>query len=286
MTTIDLGAVSAYALAVKYGFAGTEEEWVAAQQRLHDESAASAAAAAASAGSAGASASESGAKLAEASVYAGRAKSYAVGTDGEVRENDNSDNAAYYYEQSKRISQSLNGVIPMGTITFDGLSDANNQSAGYMFNISVSFVSDGRFADGGGIFYGAGSNVLYTADGKWDVLAASMVSGVKGSAETEYRQGFVNIGKADVGLGNVGNFKAVSASPQTLTADEQSAARANIGAGTSSFSGSYSDLSGKPESLPANGGNADRIGGYRISVVSELPSGWEAHTDTIYFVKQ
>lgn len=53
--------------------------------------------------------------------------------------------------------------------------------------------------------------------------------------------------KSDVGLGNVGNFKAVSTvASQGLTDAEKESARANIGAGTSSFSGSYNDLSNKP----------------------------------------
>ena len=53
--------------------------------------------------------------------------------------------------------------------------------------------------------------------------------------------------KADVGLGNVGNFKAVSTiASQELTDTEKSNARANIGAGTSSFSGSFNDLTDKP----------------------------------------
>lgn len=56
-----------------------------------------------------------------------------------------------------------------------------------------------------------------------------------------------NVTKSDVGLGNVGNFKAVSTvASQGLSSTEQSNARANIGAGTSSFSGSYNDLSNKP----------------------------------------
>ena len=53
--------------------------------------------------------------------------------------------------------------------------------------------------------------------------------------------------KSDVGLGNVGNFKAVSTvASQGLSDTEKANARANIGAGTSSFSGSYNDLSNKP----------------------------------------
>lgn len=59
--------------------------------------------------------------------------------------------------------------------------------------------------------------------------------------------------KSDVGLGNVGNFKAVSTvASQGLTDTEKSNARANIGAGTSSFSGSYNDLSNKP-TIPSVG---------------------------------
>lgn len=55
--------------------------------------------------------------------------------------------------------------------------------------------------------------------------------------------------KTQVGLGNVGNFKAVSTvASQGLTDTEKVNARANIGAGTgnSNFSGDYADLSGKP----------------------------------------
>lgn len=63
--------------------------------------------------------------------------------------------------------------------------------------------------------------------------------------------------KSDVGLGNVGNFKAVSTvASQGLTTTEKANARANIGAGTSSFSGSYNDLTNKP-TIPAAQVNSD-----------------------------
>ena len=56
-----------------------------------------------------------------------------------------------------------------------------------------------------------------------------------------------SVTKAQVGLGNVGNFKAVSTvAGQGLTEDEKANARTNIGVGTSSFSGDYNDLSNKP----------------------------------------
>ena len=72
-----------------------------------------------------------------------------------------------------------------------------------------------------------------------------------------------NVTKSDVGLGNVGNFKAVSTvASQGLTDTEKANARANIGAGTgnSNFSGSYNDLTNKPalgtaatKNVPASG---------------------------------
>ena len=78
-------------------------------------------------------------------------------------------------------------------------------------------------------------------------ITSGVVSGVKGNAETTYRKGDVNITPANIGLDKVGNFKAVSTeSNQGLSNDEKTNARSNIGAGTSSFSGSYNDLSNKP----------------------------------------
>lgn len=56
-----------------------------------------------------------------------------------------------------------------------------------------------------------------------------------------------NVTKAQVGLGNVGNFKAVSTvANQGLTDTEKANARANIGAGTSSFDGSFNSLTDQP----------------------------------------
>ena len=71
--------------------------------------------------------------------------------------------------------------------------------------------------------------------------------------------------KSDVGLGNVGNFKAVSTvANQGLTEAEKSNARANIGAGVSSFSGSYNDLTNKP-TIPTNTNQLTNGAGYITS---------------------
>ena len=160
--------------------------------------------ASASAASASSSAITATAKAGEAADYATEAESWAHGETG-TRENENVDNSKYYYEQAKRISQGLQGsLLPMGTITFSQLAD-QNPLAGYMYNISDNFITDETFKEGAGNSYPAGTNVYWTADGYWDALAGVMVAGVKGSSETEYRQGFVNISKENIGLGNVDN---------------------------------------------------------------------------------
>lgn len=133
--------------------------------------------------------------------YAILSKSYAVGGTG-TRENEDVDNAKYYYEQSKHISQGGNGLVPLGTIAFENLPTEDILTNG-MYNISNDFTSDERFIDGGGVLYGKGSNVYYTVNGLWDVLAASDVKGVKGEAEDTFRQGNVTITPENLGLGNV-----------------------------------------------------------------------------------
>lgn len=62
-------------------------------------------------------------------------------------------------------------------------------------------------------------------------LQSVQVTGVKGSNETTYRTGNVNITPEDIGLGNVGNYKAVSTvESQGLSDTEKANARNNIGA--------------------------------------------------------
>lgn len=134
--------------------------------------------------------------------YAIISKSYAVGGTGK-RENEDSDNAKYYYEQTKQISQGINGIVPMGTVTFANLPTSDIVKNA-MYNVSDAFVSDERFNDGGGVSYGPGNNVIWTAEGFWDVTASSSVTGVKGENETTYRQGNVNITKESIGVGDYG----------------------------------------------------------------------------------
>lgn len=155
----------------------------------------------AAAGSASAAASSATAAAASAKNVedmSNLAESYAVGgTD--TRPNEDADNAKYYYEQAKGISQGLAGaLLPMGTVRFAELS-SQTKEPGYMYNISDAFTTDGTFNEGPGHAYPAGTNVYYTAEGKWDCLAGTQVVSVAG------RTGAVTLTKADVGLDQVDN---------------------------------------------------------------------------------
>ena len=119
-------------------------------------------------------ASEQNAKNSETSALdsADIAKSYAVGGTG-TRNNENSDNAQYYYELTKNIVIGLDsGFIPMGTIVFAELANVE-KATGYVYNISDNFVTNDTFREGANVPYTAGTNVYYTADGYWDCFGGS-----------------------------------------------------------------------------------------------------------------
>ena len=187
-------------------------------------------------------ANEAKASATSASTSATNAK--ASETNAKTSENE----SQKYAEQAKSVSESLSGALkPKRTINFADLPSTADANSGDMYNIIDQFVTTTDFIEGSGNIIPAGSNVYLTIDRYWDVLAGTPVTGVKGSSESIYRRGNVNITKANVGLGNVGNFKAVSTvASQGLSDAEKANARKNIGAGTSSFSGNYNDLSNKP----------------------------------------
>lgn len=126
-----------------------------------------------------------------AAASADRAQNYAVA---------DTDSAKYYYEQARRISESFSGALrPMGTVTFANLPALSATTSGSMYNISGQFTTTNDFKEGAGNVIPAGANVYKTEDGKWDVLAGTPVTGVKGSAESAYRRGNVNITAENVG---------------------------------------------------------------------------------------
>lgn len=134
--------------------------------------------------------------------YTTEARSWTKG-DTDTRPGEESDNAYYYYDQTRRLFNGVDGVTPMGSIFFSELATVTRQK-GFMYNIKDDFVSTAEFNDGGGERYPAGTNIVYVVDegnvGKWDALAGVNVVGVKGANEQHYRVGEVNITKGDIGL--------------------------------------------------------------------------------------
>ena len=134
-----------------------------------------------------------------------------------------------------------------------------------------------------------------------DNLSGSSVTGVKGAAETDYRQGNINLTPENIGLGNVPN---VATNDQTPTFTE-TAARENITSGEKistlfgkimkwfsdlkavAFTGSYNDLTNKP-TIPAAvavKGNAEssyRIGNVNLTPanIGALPSSYVLYGNT------
>ena len=138
-------------------------------------------------------------KAESAADSATKAQSYAVGGTGS-REGEDSDNAKYYYQQAKDVSEGLKGGLqPHGTVAFADLPALPDVNAGWMYNISDEFTTTDDFKEGSGNAGPAGANIYKTSDGKWDVLAGTPVTGVKGAKETSYRRGNVNLTPENIG---------------------------------------------------------------------------------------
>lgn len=167
-----------------------------------------------------------------AAASADTAQNYAVA---------DTDSAKYYYEQARRISESFSGALrPMGTVAFANLPALSEADGGSMYNISDQFTTTAEFKEGAGNTIPAGANVYKTEDGKWDVLAGTPVTGVKGSAESEYRRGNVDITAENVGLGNVDN-----------TADSAKSVKYAASAGNVNWNG----ITDKPSTYPPSNHN-------------------------------
>ena len=158
-----------------------------------------------SATSANTSAETATTKASEASTSASNAKTYATNASNSATTSQNyaignTNSAKYYYEQAKMISESFSGALkPMGTVTFTNLPPLSEASDGDMYNISDQFTTTDDFREGSGFVIPIGSNVYKTSDGKWDVLAGTPVTGVKGNSESSYRTGNINLTANDIG---------------------------------------------------------------------------------------
>jgi hypothetical protein len=159
-------------------------------------------------------------KAESAADSATKAQSYAVGGTGS-REGEDSDNAKYYYQQAKDVSEGLKGGLqPHGTVAFANLPALPDVNAGWMYNISDEFTTTADFKEGAGNAVPAGANIYKTSDGKWDVLAGTPVTGVKGAKENVYRRGNVSLSAANIGAVATGGDTASNVASFTSSDDE------------------------------------------------------------------
>ena len=197
-TSADTASTKAEEAAVSAATAKTSADNAAESANVANEKANSAANSAIGATS---SANTAQQYASNAETSANTAQNYAVA---------DTDSAKYYYEQARRISESFSGALrPMGTVTFANLPALSATTSGNMYNISDQFLTTVDFKEGAGNTIPAGANVYKTEDGKWDILAGTPVTGIKGSAESAYRRGNVNITAENVGAvplgGNAGS---------------------------------------------------------------------------------
>lgn len=106
-------------------------------------------------------------------------------------------------------------------VDYAGLQEYDSQIKGV---ISTDFVGATSSTDGAAGRVPApesgDENKFLRGDGTWAAQTASGVTGVKGDAETTYRDGDVNITAANIGLGNVDNTSDVNKPISTAVANE------------------------------------------------------------------
>lgn len=126
-----------------------------------------------------AKASETKAKTSETNAKASEIKAKTSETNAKTSET----NAKAAETSAKQYADSWKGsLLPKGFITFSELPTSGNV-AGHMYHIIHAFTTDSRFKDGAGYSYPAGTNVYWTADGKWDCLSGNITKEI---SQAEY----------------------------------------------------------------------------------------------------
>lgn len=76
-------------------------------------------------------------------------------------------------EVDQKVKTAVAGSYKVkGSIAFASLP-AEGVEAGWIYNVTDAFTTTENFAEGAGASYPAGTNVVYTTDGKWDCMAGT-----------------------------------------------------------------------------------------------------------------
>lgn len=114
---------------------------------------------------------------------------------------------------------------------------------------------------------------VYSLEESVENLPSSLVTGVKGGAESEYRNGEVNITKANIGLGNVDNTsdanKPISTAQKAVN-DAQATTNTNLGNRITALEGSVGGLSGAMQFLGATS-TPITDGGTQAPTINNVP---------------
>lgn len=81
------------------------------------------------------------------------------------------------YRTEQQVQEAINAAISgvykvKGSVAFASLPTEGNEE-GHVYNITDAFTTTDAFKEGDGKKYPAGTNVAWTADGKWDCLAGT-----------------------------------------------------------------------------------------------------------------
>lgn len=183
---------------------------------------------------------------------------------------------ASMFPATKRYG-SMNGNTRYATLTFDNTYGGILVTTGYNSNLWFDSNRGTPYAFTTSTSYGV-SGYAWSSDGKtlylrlmgWRPITVTIPSLYEGDGKVSFGELSSTAPSGVTFLTNVNTVasNAVSYDAQTLTDAQKTQARSNIGAGTSSFSGSYNDLSNKPTiptSLPIKLGT----------------DGWTTETDTV-----
>lgn len=147
---------------------------------------------------------------------------------------------------ARETAENIGAVIhPKGSVLFENLPAVESMAVGDMYNILDDFTTTDDFIIGAGKFYVLGTNVYKTQGGLLDVFAGAPVTGIKGNAEEEYRQGNVNITAANIGALEKVNPKGVgkfSVGHDTLAYGEGSHAENGYSIATYNYSCSVTSI--------------------------------------------